>query len=146
MRNVWTIFHTDMRHIRSSVIALIIAIGLILMPSFYAWFNIYANWDPYSNTGGMKVAVANSDKGYQGDLLPAKVNVGDQVANALRANDSLDWTFVSEDEAKSGVESGEYYAAIVIPKDFSTDLFSLLSERTADSGKTDKTEVRQAQL
>ena len=146
MKNVWTIFRTDMLHIRSSVIALIIAIGLILMPLFYAWFNIYANWDPYNNTGGMKVAVANSDKGYQGDLLPAKVNVGDQVANALRANDSLDWTFVTEDEAKSGVESGEYYAAIVIPKDFSTDLFSLLSERTADSGKTDKTKVRQAQL
>ena len=146
MKNVWAIFRTDMLHIRSSVIALIIAIGLILMPSFYAWFNIYANWDPYDSTGGMKVAVANSDKGYQGDLLPAKVNVGDQVSNALRANDSLDWTFVNEDKAKSGVESGEYYAAIVIPEDFSTDLFSLLNEGTADSGKTDKTKARQAQL
>ncbi|KFI55414.1 YhgE/Pip domain-containing protein [Bifidobacterium callitrichos] len=146
MKNVWTIFRTDMLHIRSSVIALIIAIGLILMPSFYAWFNIYANWDPYDSTGDMKVAVANSDKGYQGDLLPAKVNMGDQVSNALRANDSLDWTFVNEDKAKSGVESGEYYAAIVIPEDFSTDLFSLLNEGTADSGKTDKTKARQAQL
>ncbi|MCH9275615.1 YhgE/Pip domain-containing protein [Bifidobacterium amazonense] len=145
MRNVWTIFRGDIRRIRGSVIALIIAIGLILMPSFYAWFNIYANWDPYSNTGGMKVAVANADKGYQGDMLPAQVNVGDQVANALRANDSLDWTFVSETKAKDGVKSGEYYAAIVIPEHFSTDLFSMLDAGDSDADGAAKPS-RQAKL
>ncbi|KFI92313.1 putative membrane protein [Bifidobacterium saguini DSM 23967] len=145
MRNVWIIFRNDMKRIRSSVIALIIAIGLILMPSFYAWFNIYANWNPYNNTSGMKVAVANSDKGYQGDMLPAQVNVGDQVANALRANDSLDWTFVSETEAKNGVKSGEYYAAIVIPKDFSTDLFSMLNADDS-ANSTSSTKAEQAKL
>ncbi|MBT1173396.1 YhgE/Pip domain-containing protein [Bifidobacterium sp. MA2] len=150
MRNVWTILRNDIRRIRGSVIALIIAIGLVLMPSFYAWFNIYANWNPYDSTGGMKVAVVNSDKGYRGDMLPATVNVGDQVANALRANDSLDWTFVSESKAREGVKSGEYYAAIVIPKDFSADLFSLLDaggasdDTTAGSSKTLK--VRKANL
>ncbi|MBT1163660.1 YhgE/Pip domain-containing protein [Bifidobacterium felsineum] len=139
MRNVWTIFADDVKHIGSSVIALIIAIGLMIMPSFYAWFNIYGSWNPYDNTGDMKVAVANADAGYQGDLLPAAVNVGDQVVNALRANDDLRWTFVTEEEAKNGVRSGEYYAAIIIPKNFSSDVFAVFtneSDETGDAGAT----------
>lgn len=128
MRNVFTVFAQDMRHARQGVITLIIAIGLVIVPSFYAWFNIYGSWNPYDNTSGLKVAVANADKGYQGDLLPASVNVGDQVVNSLRANDDLDWTFVKPEQARAGVRSGEYYAAIVIPKSFSADLFTLFSE------------------
>ncbi|MBW3090564.1 YhgE/Pip domain-containing protein [Bifidobacterium miconisargentati] len=141
MRNIWTIFTGDIRRAGGSVIALIISIGLMLMPSFYAWFNIYGSWDPYSNTGGMKVAVANADKGYQGDMLPAAVNVGDQVVNALRANDDLDWTFVTANEAKDGVRSSEYYAAIVIPKDFSSNVFTLF---TSGGGASDS--IRHARL
>ncbi|KAB7788418.1 YhgE/Pip domain-containing protein, partial [Bifidobacterium cebidarum] len=139
MRNVWTIFTGDVKHIGSSVIALIIAIGLMIMPSFYAWFNIYGSWNPYDNTGDMKVAVANADVGYQGDLMPAAVNVGDQVVNALRANDDLKWTFVTEKEAKNGVQSGEYYAAIIIPKNFSSDVFTVFTgegSNTGDAGTT----------
>lgn len=144
MRNIWTIFVGDIKHIGGSVIALIIAIGLILMPSFYAWFNIYGSWNPYNNTSGMKVAVANADQGYQGDLLPAAVNVGDQVVNALRANEDLKWTFVTEKNAKDGVQSGEYYAAIVIPKNFSSDVFALFTAQTSDTGNADESDTTDA--
>lgn len=53
-------------------------------------------WDPYANTGSIKVAVANEDEGYSSALIPTKINAGDQVISALHENDSFDWVFVSE--------------------------------------------------
>ena len=97
------------------------------MPALYAWFNIAASWDPYGNTKALKVAVANNDKGYKSDLIPVRVNVGETIISTLHANDQLDWQFVKSDKAIDGVESGEYYAAIVIPKGFSADMMTLFS-------------------
>lgn len=95
-------------------------------PSLYAWYNIVANWDPYGNTQGIKIAIANNDQGTQNDLV-GELNAGDQVVDQLKENDQLGWTFVdSAADAKEGVESGEYYAAIVIPKNFSDNLVSML--------------------
>ncbi|TPF80155.1 ABC transporter [Bifidobacterium sp. UTCIF-3] len=93
-----------------------------MIPSLYAWFNILANWDPYSATGNLQVAVANEDRGTSNELV-GKLNAGDQVVSELKDNHQLGWRFVdSEDDAISGVETGRYYAAIVLPKDFSESL------------------------
>jgi putative membrane protein len=46
-----------------------LALGLAVLPSLYAWFNIYANWDPYGATGNMKVAVVISDEGFKYRIL-----------------------------------------------------------------------------
>lgn len=127
MRNIIAIFKRDLSRVRGSVVALIVAVGLVIVPTLYAWFNIAGSWDPYGNTGNLKVAVANSDNGYMSDLIPVRVNIGDTVVSALRENDQLDWRFVSESDAVEGVRSGEYYAAVVIPENFSSRMMTVFS-------------------
>lgn len=127
MRNIIAILERDLSRIRGSVVALIVAVGLVIVPTLYAWFNIAGSWDPYGNTGNLKVAVANSDNGYMSDLIPVRVNIGDTVVSALRENDQLDWRFVSESDAVEGVRSGEYYAAVVIPENFSSRMMTVFS-------------------
>lgn len=127
--NAWRIFARDVKAVCTNTIGLIVAVGLVVIPAFYSWFNIAGAWNVYDNTGGLKVAVANQDSGYQSDLLPMKVNVGNQLTTALRSNKQLGWTFVSRSEAVEGVHSGRYYAAIVIPKNFSADMLTFFAPK-----------------
>ncbi len=128
MRNIARLFLLDLRHLMDNAIAAIVVVGLVLVPPLYAWFTTAGFWDPYDNTGNIKVAVANEDEGYQSDLIPVKVNAGESVVSALRANDQFDWVFVSEEEAVEGLKAGSYYAAIVIPSSFSKDLLTVLTD------------------
>jgi putative membrane protein len=128
MKNIWQIFRRDVWRIRNNVIALIVIMGLTVVPCLYAWFNIAASWDPYSNTGNLKVAVASTDEGYEGSLIPIQINIGERVLSALHENNQMEWVFTSKKAAIKGVRSGEYYAAIVIPENFSTDMMSLFSD------------------
>ena len=128
MKNIWEIFRRDIKRIKNNVIAMIVIMGITVVPCLYAWFNIAASWDPYGNTGNLKVAVASVDDGYEGSLIPLQINMGDQVLTSLRSNSSLDWVFTSRKKAVEGVKSGKYYAAIVIPEDFSSNLLSVFSE------------------
>lgn len=127
MKNILRIFKYDLKKIHKNVIAMIVIMGITIIPTLYAWFNIAASWDPYGNTGNLKVAVASSDEGYTGELLSVNINLGDQVLSTLHGNSQLDWTFTSAKKAKDGVKSGKYYAAIVIPKDFSKDMMSIFT-------------------
>ena len=127
MKLIWKIFIRDVRQATRNVIAVIVAMGLVIVPALYAWYNIAASWDPYGNTKALKVAVANVDKGYKSDLMPVTINVGETVTNTLRANHDLDWQFVDKDKAIDGVNSGAYYAALIIPKSFSADMMTLFS-------------------
>ena len=86
MRNIWEIFKRDALRIRTNVIAIIAIVGITVVPCLYAWFNIAASWDPYKNTGNLKVAVASVDEGYDGQLIPIEINVGDQVLSMMRGN------------------------------------------------------------
>ena len=127
MKNILRIFKYDLKKIHRNVIAMIVIMGITVIPTLYAWFNIAASWDPYKNTGNLKVAVASCDEGYTGNLLSVNINLGDQVLTTLHGNSQLDWTFTSAKKAKSGVKSGKYYAAIVIPKDFSKNMMSIFT-------------------
>ena len=128
-----SLFLADLKGLFRSPVSALVAIGLILLPALYAWFITLGFWDPYANTGNLKVAVANNDEGYQSDLLPLKVTAGDDIVSALRANDQFNWRFVTEQEAADGVTSGKYYAAIVIPETFSADLLSAFSAAEGDA-------------
>lgn len=132
MKNIWNIFKRDVLRIRKNVIAWIVILGITVVPALYAWFNIAASWDPYGNTKNLKVAVASVDKGYEGELVPVTLNLGDNVLSALRENDQLDWTFTNQKKALDGVKSGKYYAAIVIPADFSKNMMSLFSKNVTN--------------
>ncbi len=122
----FAIFKRDIKRLLVNPVALVVTLGVCVIPSLYAWYNIVANWDPYGNTQGIKIAIANNDRGTQNDLV-GELNAGDKVVDQLKENHQLGWTFVdSTADAKEGVESGEYYAAIVIPKNFSDNLVSML--------------------
>ena len=123
MKNVLKIFKRDLKNIFTNWVALIIVLAIIILPSLYAWFNIKSCWDPYGNTGGIKVAVVNEDKG--GGFNKKEYNVGDELIEKLEDNDSFGWQFVSKEEADKGVLEGDYYASIVIPEDFTRDILSL---------------------
>ena len=124
MSTIWKLFTGDIKRLTSNVVSIIIVIGLVMIPGLFTWFNVAACWDPFSNMKNLKFAVANVDEGYRSDLIPVKVTVGDQVVNALRANSELDWTITSKSDAIEGAKSGKYYAAIVIPKQFSKDMMT----------------------
>lgn len=127
MENIIKIFKDDMRGLCKNVLALIIALGLCVIPSLYAWFNIYSNWDPYANTGNVSIAVASSDAGYTKDD-GTYVNMGDSVLDQLRDNDKLGWTFPdTPQDAIDGVYSGDYYAALIIEEDFSQSMYDCLA-------------------
>ena len=128
MKKIKAVFTGDIKRIMKNVIAIIVIIGVCVVPSLYAWFNIAGSWDPYGNTGQLKIAVANSDEGYQGSLIKNKINIGDEVIGSLKGNEQLDWQFVVEKKAIAGVEEGLYYAAIIIPSDFSKNIMSLFSD------------------
>lgn len=128
MNNIWRLFKSDVKHMFSNVVSCIIAIGLIVMPSIFAWYNIIACWNVFDNTGNIKVAVANTDEGYKSDLIPVELNVGDMVISELRANDQIEWEFCDEEEAVDGARSGKYYAAVVMPEQFSRDMLTFYSD------------------
>ena len=124
MKNIWQVFTTDIRKIFAKPFAAVVLIGIMIIPALYAWFNIYANWDPYSNTNGLKVAVANDDEGASVEGL--SINVGGMIIAKLADNDKIGWVFVDKEKAIDGTESGEYYAAVIIPEDFSSKILSIV--------------------
>lgn len=128
MKNIWKIFTGDLKKLVRQPFALIIIIGLCVIPSLYAWFNIFANWDPYSNTGGIPVAVVSLDQDY---MLKdgSVVNMGESVLESLHSNTSVDWNFLdTEEEALDGVEAGKYYAAVVITDKFTYSMYNVFSD------------------
>lgn len=126
MKTAFKILWRDIRRLLRNPVALVVVIGLIVLPSLYAWYCIQSNWDPYSRTSGIKVAVVNNDKAVHSDAM-GTVDVGSQVEDTLRDNHDFTWEFVSEDQAQQKLAEGYYYAAIVIPEDFSKDFLSVLS-------------------
>lgn len=127
MRNIWRIFRADWQRISASVVAVVVIMGLCLIPCLYAWFNIFSNWDPYGPdaTSNIRVAVTSEDEGYE--LLGLKLNIGSMVLDGLKSNNQMGWDFVdSREEALEGVRSGKYYAALIVPADFTGNFVSIL--------------------
>ena len=123
MRKMMEIFKRDIHRIGKSPAAIIVAVGMCIIPALYAWFNIAANRDPYGNTANIKVAVANNDVGAENRKRTLKA--GEQILEQMEDNDDLGWVFTDEEDAVEGVKSGKYYAAIVIPETFSADLLQI---------------------
>lgn len=126
MHNAWSVFRRDIGRLARVSKAWIIIVGVIVTPSLYAWFNIVAFWDPYSNTQHVSVAIVNQDEGASSDLT-GDIDVGGELVDQLTENDQLGWEFLDEDEAMDAVRSGRSYAAIIIPPDFSRDFISITS-------------------
>ncbi len=124
MTNILKIISNDMKGLVRNKLAFVLALGVCVLPSLYAWFNIYSNWDPYGSTSNISIAVASMDEGYV-DEDGVYQNMGDSVMDSLKENSSINWVFLDSDaEAIDGVEAGDYYAAIVMGADFSRDMFN----------------------
>lgn len=126
MRKAWEIFKRDVLRLLHNPVAMVITVGVCIIPSLYAWYNIEANWDPYGSTEGVKIAVANEDAGVETELT-GELNAGEQTIDKLKENHDLGWVFTDAKKAEEGVRRGDYYAAIVIPRDFSEKLTSMLT-------------------
>lgn len=126
MRNIREIFIDDLKSIYKNFFVCIVVVFLMFIPSIYAWFNILASWDPYANTEGILVGVANNDKG--AELNGEAVNIGKEVIEGLKENKDLGWRFTSEREAKAKVEKGDYYASIIIPENFSEHIATIMTD------------------
>ena len=127
MRNIWTVFKTDIRTLSKCFFACVVVVAIALLPSLYAWLNIYSNWDPYgtASTSRIKVAVASEDDGC--DVLGLHVNIGELVLRGLESNDQMGWVFVDGAQtALDGVNAGDYYAALILPPEFTGDFVSIL--------------------
>ena len=128
MKNIWRVYISDLRRITTNVVALSIVMGLCIIPSLYAWFNILSNWDPYgeSATSLMKISVYSEDEGIE--MSGINLTIGDMVIESLENNNTIDWTFAdNKDEALELIASGECYAGIIIPKDFTANMLSILN-------------------
>ncbi|OPG96431.1 phage infection protein [Chryseobacterium mucoviscidosis] len=133
MRHIWHIYKTDWLHILKVPTGIFLIVAIILLPGVYDWVNVKSVWDPYSNTQGIKIAVTTEDKG--ATVAGTSVNIGDELVSSLKQNEKLGWTFVNQAEAERGVQTGEYYASLLVPEDFSSKITGIVD------GKLERPEV-----
>ena len=125
MRNVFKIFISDLKAIATHFFALVIVLAVLVIPALYAWVNIYANWDPYANTGNVPIALASRDLGYTREN-GEYVNKGREIVEEIAASTSIHWVVVEDaQEAIDGVERGEYYGALVMGEHLSRNMYDL---------------------
>lgn len=127
MRNALRVLKRDYLRLLKAPAALVVVLVLIILPSLYTWFNVVGFWDPYNNTGNIRVCVVNQDEGAHMDLGDMDLQLGNQVVDQLKENDQLGWDFVDYDTAMEEVKSGHAYAAFIIPKDFSYDVTTFVT-------------------
>lgn len=133
MRHIWHVYKTDWLHILKVPTGIFLIVAIILLPGVYDWVNVKSVWDPYSNTQGIKIAVTTEDEG--ATVAGTNVNIGDELVSSLKHNEKLGWTFVDRAEASRGVQTGEYYASLLIPGDFSSKITGIVD------GKLERPEV-----
>ena len=123
MRTILSIFRSDIGSLSRRFFALAIIVAISVLPALYAWVNIFANANPYANTGEIQIAVASLDPGL--DLEDGThINMAEEVAEDLKTSDKIGWQFPeSADEAIEGVKSGKYYAAVVFEDNFTYNMY-----------------------
>lgn len=105
---------------------LIAVIGVLFIPLMYSGGYLGAFWDPYGKLEELPVAVVNNDNGttYEGEELA----VGNELVKNLKENPTFEWHFVNENEAEKGLENHEFYMAIEIPENFSSNATTLQAD------------------
>ncbi len=104
----------------------IVIIAIVVIPSIYTGVFLGSILDPYGNTKNIPVAVVNEDKKVKYDN--STLDVGKELAESLKKNDSMNFNLVDSKTASKGLKNGEYYMIITIPSDFSKNATTLLDE------------------
>ena len=126
MKKIFEIFMCDLKNIAKSKMAIVIILGITIIPGIYAWLNIDSNWGPYDNTGNLPIAIVNKDEGTT--ILGESVNIGTEMEENLKSNNAMKWIFTDEEDARQNVDKGKYYGAIIIPQDFSKCVSTILEK------------------
>lgn len=126
MGNVLRVLERDAMRLLKAPAALVVVLALLVLPSVYTWYNVLGFWNPYDNTGNLRVCVVNDDEGAMNEIT-GQLNVGDRIVEQLSENDQLKWVFEDYDAAMADLRSGSVYAVYVIPSDFSKDILSPLT-------------------
>ncbi len=107
----------ELRKVAQSPLLTIEVIVLLFVPILYAGIFLKGVWDPYGNMNNIKVAVVNQDQPvqYNGTTL----NVGQQVVDTIKKDDTFDWQIMSADDAKQCLHDDKCYMVVTLPKDFS---------------------------
>lgn len=124
MGNVFRVLRRDILRLLRVPPAMVVVVALLVLPSLYTWYNVLGFWNPYENTGSLRVCVVNEDAGAQSELT-GQIDVGAMIVDELHENTQLDWQFPSYDEAMDQLNAGACYAVFVIPEDFSADLLTI---------------------
>lgn len=113
-------------YLRKNKILLLVFLAIIAIPTIYTTLFLGSMWDPYGKVDHLPVAIVNEDKPvtYNNETL----EIGNEMVDSLKDNDSLDFHFVSSKEAKDGLKNGTYYMVITIPEDFSANASTVLDE------------------
>ena len=124
MGNVWRVFKRDIVRLLKVPPAMVVVLVLLILPSVYTWYNVVGFWNPYDNTGNVRVCVVNEDAGSSSELT-GELHVGDMIVDALHENSQLGWDFTDRETAMEELDAGRAYAVFVIPSGFTADLLTL---------------------
>lgn len=113
-------------YLRKNKILLLVFLAIIAIPTIYTTLFLGSMWDPYGKVDHLPVAIVNEDKPVT--YNDTKLEVGKEMVDSLKDNDSLDFNFVSSKEAEEGLKDGSYYMVITIPEDFSQNASTVLDE------------------
>lgn len=116
----------EWKYLLKNRILILVLIAVIAIPFIYTGLFLKSMWDPYGSLDRLPVAVVNNDKPveYEGK----KLEIGNDLVEELKKNDSLDFHFTNRKEADEGLRKGTLYMVITVPEDFSADAATLLEE------------------
>ena len=124
MKNVWRVLKRDIVRLIKVPSAMVVIAALLVLPSVYTWYNVVGFWNPYDNTGNLRVGVVNEDEGGS-TALTGELHVGNLIIDALEDNTQLDWVFEDRQTAMAQLEAGELYAVFIVPSSFTSNLLTL---------------------
>ena len=103
---------------KEKILKILIFAVVLLIPIIYSFFYLKSYWNPYETLSDMKIAVVNLDSGKDGK------NQGNEFVQSLKDSATFNICEVSQEDANDGMEKGNYYATIEIPKNFTECLES----------------------
>lgn len=119
-------FKEEWKSIFKNKFLIIVLIAVAFIPALYNIIFLSSMWDPYGKVDNLPVAIVNHDKPveYEGKTL----KVGDELVDNLKEDKSMDFHFVSENDANDGIKDGKYYMVVTIPENFSKNASTLISD------------------
>lgn len=116
----------ELNRIFKSKMLIATLVGVVILPLIYGGLYLYAFWDPYGKMENLPVAIVNNDTCATRD--GEKKCFGQDLVDKLNEEKNMNWQFMDEKTATSGLNNKTYYTMAIIPKDFSEKILSVDSD------------------